>query len=138
MAIHSVVVEEIPGGKWRAVHLPSGKTAEGKTAVEAEDAMRELIGIAPDGDFHEPLTSSQFSGIAQEIALFLEGQISQDLGTHAGFARLEAFREGIAEIRLGGGCDGCPASLMTLVHGVRTRLQEQFGDDVVIDVIPAE
>ena len=138
MAIHSVVVEETQDGQWRALHLPSGKAAEGSSPAAAEAAMRALIGIAVDGDFHEPLTSVQFSGVARDVALFLEGQISQDLGNHAGFARLEAFRDGIAEIRLGGGCDGCPASLMTLVHGVRTSLQEKFGDDVVVDVIPAE
>jgi Fe-S cluster biogenesis protein NfuA len=138
MAIHSVVVEETKDGRWRAVHLPSGKIAEGASPAAAEEAMRNLIGIASDGDFHEPLTSGQFSGVAHDIALFLEGEISRDLGNHAGFARLEAFRDGIAEIRLGGGCDGCPASLMTLVHGVRTRLQEEFGEEVVVDVIPAE
>jgi Fe-S cluster biogenesis protein NfuA len=58
------------------------------------------------------------------------------LALHSGFARLEAYEGQAAHIRLGGGCQGCPSSTLTLVHGVQQMLQEKFGEDVVTDVIP--
>ena len=78
-----------------------------------------------------------FEGVAKAIALFLEGPISDVLAVHAGHARLEAFVNGIAYVRLGGGCQGCPSSQITLFNVVRTNLQDRFGDHIVLDVIQA-
>jgi Fe/S biogenesis protein NfuA len=58
------------------------------------------------------------------------------LALHSGFARLEAYESGVAHIRLGGGCQGCPSSTLTLIQGVQTQLQEQFGEETVSDVVP--
>ena len=82
-------------------------------------------------------SSPRFEGLAQAIALFLEGPISDMLAVHSGYARLEAFQNGIAQVRLGGGCQGCPSSQITLFNVVRTKLQDRFGEDIVIDVTQA-
>ena len=79
-------------------------------------------------------TRPPFEGLSQAIALFLEGPVSQILGVHSGYVRLEAFQQGIAYVRLGGGCEGCPSSQITLFSIVRSKLQDRFGDDVVMDV----
>ena len=134
--LHSVEVTEKLDGSWEAVHVPSGRMAHGLTKDEAEEAMRQLLGMGDDGEFNEPLTSDRFSGLGKDIALYLEGPISEMLAFHSGFARLEAFQDGIASIRLGGGCQGCPSSLMTLANGVKDQLQEQFGEESVIDILP--
>ncbi|TWW08159.1 hypothetical protein E3A20_27140, partial [Planctomyces bekefii] len=123
-------------GSWQAVHVPSGKVAHGLTKEEAEDSMREQLGISAAGEFQEPLTSDRFTGLAQEMALFLEGPVSDMLKLHSGFARLEAYESSMAHIRLGGGCQGCPSSTMTLVNGVQQMLVEKFGEDAVTDVVP--
>ena len=118
--------------------LQSVVIAHGLTKDEAEEAMRGLLGLDEQGSFGEPLTSSQFSGQAQDIAVYLEGPVSEMLALHSGFARLEAYESGMAHIRLGGGCSGCPSSTMTLVNGVQQMLQEQFGEEAITDVIPVQ
>ncbi|MBM4250804.1 MAG: hypothetical protein FJ146_02430 [Deltaproteobacteria bacterium] len=134
--LQSVVISTKADGSWQAVHVPSGKVAHGLTKDEAEEGMRALLGMSEQGAFVEPLTSDRFSGLAKEIAEFLEGQVSDMLAFHSGFARLEAFESGIAHIRLGGGCQGCPSSTLTLMNGVQQQLQERFGEDSIIDIVP--
>ena len=123
-------------GSWQAVHEPSGKVAHGLTEDEAAQAMLALLGMTEDGQFQEDLTSSRFDGLAKDIALHLEGPVSDMLKLHSGFARLEAYQNGVAQVRLGGGCQGCPSSLITLSNGVRADLQHTFGEDLIQDVVP--
>ncbi|MEN9833943.1 MAG: hypothetical protein RL011_136 [Pseudomonadota bacterium] len=134
--LQSVVISTKADGSWQAVHVPSGKVAHGLTKEEAEDSMRDLLGMSEQGGFVEPPTSDRFSGLAKDIAEFLEGQVSDMLAFHSGFARLEAFESGVAHIRLGGGCQGCPSSTLTLMNGVQQQLQERFGEDSIIDIVP--
>lgn len=134
--LQSVVISKKADGSWQALHVPSGKVAHGMTKDEVEDAMRAQLGLDDEGDFQEPLTSDRFAGVAQDIAVFLEGPVSEMLKLHSGYARLEAYEQSMAHIRLGGGCQGCPSSTMTLVHGVHQMLTEKFGEDVVTDVVP--
>lgn len=132
----SVVFREKVDGSWQATHEPSGRVAHGLTKEEAKAAMIDALGMKEDGSFEEPATSDRFEGIAQEIALYLEGPVSEMLKLHSGFARLEAYQNGTAMVRLGGGCQGCPSSLLTLSGGVKSDLQHKFGEDVVVDVMP--
>lgn len=134
--IDSVVISRKVDGSWQALHVPSGKVAHGLTADEARQEMRKVLGMDDEGHFSEPLTSDQFADDAKEIALYLEGTVSEMLASHSGFARLEGYADGVAHIRLGGGCSGCPSSTLTLVQGVKSMLQERFGDEKVIDVSP--
>lgn len=134
--LQSVVISKKVDGSWQAVHVPSGKVAHGLTKEEAEDEMRGMLGVNEEGKFEEPLTSDQFSGVAKDIALFLEGPISEMLAMHSGFARLESYENALAHIRLGGGCQGCPSSTLTLLNGVQQQLIEKFGEEVIQDVVP--
>jgi Fe/S biogenesis protein NfuA len=135
--LQSVVISKKVDGSWQATHVPSGKVSHGLSKEEAEDGMRSLLGMDDEGGFAgEPLTSGRFSGQSKEIAEFLEGPVSEMLALHSGFARLEAFDQGQAHIRLGGGCQGCPSSTMTLVNGVFQLLQEKFGEETITDIIP--
>jgi Fe/S biogenesis protein NfuA len=134
--LNSVVTSRKVDGSWQAVHVPSGKVAHGLDKDEAETAMRDLLGMDDGGEFNEPLTSDRFNGEAREIAEYLEGPISKMLELHSGFARLEAYENAVAHIRLGGGCQGCPSSTMTLVAGVLRDLQEKFGEEKIMEVAP--
>jgi Fe-S cluster biogenesis protein NfuA len=135
--LQSVVISKTPNGDWEANHIPSGRTVRGASMEEAQQNMRDALGLNTQGKFDEPKTSDRFTGIAQAIAVFLEGPVSEALAFHSGFARLDAFEAGLAQIRLGGGCQGCPSSQITLFNGVRTQLQSRFGEEVIIDVIPS-
>jgi Fe-S cluster biogenesis protein NfuA len=132
----AVDVKQLLDGSWVATHLPSGRTANGLSQEEAAESMRNLLGMKPTGEFTQPLTSDRFEGLSKEIAEFLEGPVSEMLAMHSGYARLEDFESGVAHIRLGGGCQGCPSSAMTLVYGVKGQLQDRFGETVVEEVIP--
>jgi Fe-S cluster biogenesis protein NfuA len=134
--LQSVVISKKVDGSWQALHVPSGKVSHGESKDEAEVAMRELLGMDEAGAFEEPLTSDRFSGISKDIALFLEGPVSEMLSYHSGFARLEAYESSVAHIRLGGGCQGCPSSTITLINGVQQQLIEKFGDENILDVVP--
>ncbi len=136
--LKSVVISQKADGSWQAKHLPSGKITHGIEAAEAEQAMKDLLGMDEEGQSQEPPTSPRFEGQAFEIAKFLEGSVSEMLAFHDGYARLEAYESGIAHIRLGGGCQGCPSSRLTLLNGVKTQLQETFGEEQVVDVYPVE
>jgi Fe-S cluster biogenesis protein NfuA len=134
--LQSVVISKKVDGSWQALHVPSGKVSHGESKDEAEVAMRDLLGMDDSGGFEEPLTSNRFSGLAKDIALFLEGPVSEMLSYHSGFARLEAYDSAVAHIRLGGGCQGCPSSTITLINGVQQQLIEKFGDENILDIVP--
>lgn len=123
-------------GSWSATHVPSGRITHGLSQAEAQESMREELGMNAEGEFGEPATSDRFSGVAHEIATYLEGPVSKMLELHSGYARLEAYQDAIAHVRLGGGCQGCPSSLITLSSGVKNDLQNHFGEDIVMDVFP--
>jgi|688.fasta_scaffold94439_4 Fe-S cluster biogenesis protein NfuA len=135
--LFSVVISKNADGKWLAHHVPSGKKTEGSTMQEAQELMKKELGLKDDGTFEAPPTSSRFTGLAAAVAQFLEGPVSESLAFHSGYARLEAFETGVAHVRLGGGCKGCPSSQITLFNGVRDQLQGRFGEDIVKDVILA-
>lgn len=135
--LQSVVISKTADGRWMAHHVPSGRKIEAETMEQAQQAMRDALGLNQQGKFEEPPTSPRFSGVAQAIALFLEGPVSEALAFHSGFARLDAYDSGVAHIRLGGGCQGCPSSQITLFNGVRTQLQQRFGEDVIMDIVPS-
>jgi len=135
-SLQSIIVSKSGDKLWEASHIPSGKKAVGDSPEEATAAMRQLLGLSSQGTFSEPATNGRFKGIAQAVAIFLEGPISETLSFHAGWARLESFEEaaGIAKIKLGGGCQGCPSSQITLFQGVKDQLQSRFGEEVIRDV----
>lgn len=134
--LQGVTLSQKDDKTWQACHEASGRKTYGESEAEAVERMRTILGMNPDGSFDEPLTSDRFEGLAAEIALHLEGPVSQMLALHSGFARLEAYQEGSASIRLGGGCEGCPSSRITLLNGVLRDLQDRFGEDAIMDVQP--
>lgn len=135
--LYSVVISKNSNGKWLAHHVPSGRQVEGNTMQEAQEIMRKELGLKDDGTFDAPATSTKFTGLAATVAQFLEGPVSESLAFHSGYARLESFEAGIAHVRLGGGCKGCPSSQITLFNGVRDQLQGRFGEENIKDVLLA-
>ncbi len=132
--LNSVVISKKVDGSWQALHVPSGRVTHGLNAHEAQDAMRDLLGLSEEGAPEATLTSDKFDGEVAELARFLEGEISTMLALHSGYARLMDFSQGIAHVRLGGGCKGCPSSTLTLANAVKTQVQERFA--FVEDVFP--
>ena len=65
--------------------------------------------------------------VAVQIMSVLEGVINPSIASHGGRADLVAFDpdEGVAYLRLSGGCQGCAMSRMTLTQGIEVALREE-------------
>ena len=60
--------------------------------------------------------------VAERVARVLEEQINPAIASHGGSAELVAVQEGVAYLRLGGGCVGCGMVAVTLTQGIETAI----------------
>ena len=81
----------------------------------------------PEGD----LTSAE----AQAVMRILAEEINPAIASHGGVAQLVAVDEGVAYLRLGGGCQGCGMAAVTLGQGIKVAILEGVpGIRDVVDV----
>ncbi len=62
--------------------------------------------------------------VAQEIQVLLDSKINPGLASHGGFVALLDYRDDVAYIGFGGGCQGCGMVDVTLKHGVEAMILE--------------
>jgi Fe/S biogenesis protein NfuA len=73
--------------------------------------------------------------VAQRVLQVLEEQINPAIASHGGVAQLVAVEEGIAYLRLGGGCQGCGMAAVTLSQGIEVAILDSVPEITeVIDV----
>jgi Fe/S biogenesis protein NfuA len=73
--------------------------------------------------------------VPQQVIQVLEQQINPSIAAHGGRAELVAVEDGIAYLRLSGGCQGCGLASVTLTQGIAVAIQEAIPEIVeVIDV----
>lgn len=73
--------------------------------------------------------------IPERINILLEKVINPSLGQHGGYAELRAWEEPKAYIFMGGGCQGCAVSSITLRSGIERTLKDQIPEILeVVDV----
>jgi len=81
----------------------------------------------PEGD----LTSE----LAQRVLAVLEQQVNPAIAAHGGRADLVSVHEGVAYLRLSGGCQGCGLASVTLSQGIEVALRDEIPELVrVVDV----
>lgn len=68
--------------------------------------------------------------LPQQVIQILETQINPAIASHGGMAELVAVEEGIAYLRLGGGCQGCGMASVTLSQGIEVALSEAIPEIV--------
>jgi Fe/S biogenesis protein NfuA len=61
---------------------------------------------------------------AEKVTQLLDGQINPALASHGGFAQLDRVEGEIAYVTMGGGCQGCAVSAMTLREGIARSIKE--------------
>jgi Fe/S biogenesis protein NfuA len=61
---------------------------------------------------------------AEKVKQLLDGQINPALASHGGFAQLDRVEGEIAYVTMGGGCQGCAVSAMTLREGIARSIKE--------------
>jgi Fe/S biogenesis protein NfuA len=85
----------------------------------------------------EVLAAGITGPLALRVASVLEEAVNPSIASHGGRADLLALdtEQGIAYLRLSGGCQGCAMSQMTLKQGIETTLLEEVPELTrVIDV----
>lgn len=73
--------------------------------------------------------------VPERINILLEKAINPNLAKHGGYAELRAWEESKAYILMGGGCQGCAVSSITLRTGIERTLKAQIPEILeVVDV----
>jgi Fe/S biogenesis protein NfuA len=62
--------------------------------------------------------------VAEQVEQLLNEQINPALAAHGGFARLEGVEGDKVYVTMGGGCQGCAVSAMTLRDGIARSIKE--------------
>ena len=78
---------------------------------------------------HLELTGS----VAEQVEQLLREQINPALAAHGGFAELKGVEDDKVYVTMGGGCQGCAVSAMTLRDGIARSIKEAIPE--VTDVI---
>ena len=74
--------------------------------------------------------------IAEQVEQLLEQAINPGLASHGGFASLVGVDDdNNVYVKMGGGCQGCSASALTLAEGIKRQIKDLVPD--VADVIDA-
>jgi Fe/S biogenesis protein NfuA len=78
----------------------------------------------------------ELSGTPEEkVRQLLDGQINPALAMHGGYAALDRVEGDTAYVTMGGGCQGCAVSAMTLREGISRSIKEAIPEvSEVIDI----
>ena len=71
--------------------------------------------------------------IADKVQQLLTQQINPSLAAHGGFAELKGVEDTVVYVTMGGGCQGCAVSAMTLRDGIAKSIREAIPE--VTDVV---
>jgi Fe/S biogenesis protein NfuA len=89
------------------------------------------MGALPPG-LAEELTGS----VAERVEQLLQGHINPSLAAHGGYASLvDVSDDGVVRVLMGGGCQGCSVSAVTLSEGIKRMILEAIPE--VVDVVDA-
>jgi Fe/S biogenesis protein NfuA len=73
--------------------------------------------------------------IAEQVQQLLDQQINPSLAAHGGYAGLKGVEGSVVYVTMGGGCQGCAVSAMTLRDGIARSIQEAIPEVTeVVDV----
>jgi Fe/S biogenesis protein NfuA len=73
--------------------------------------------------------------VDERVTTVLEVIINPSIASHGGRADLVAVEDGIAYLRLSGGCQGCGMASVTLSQGIEVALREHVPEiERVVDV----
>lgn len=73
--------------------------------------------------------------LPQKVQAVLDQAINPALASHGGYVTLAGIEDTKVYLTMGGGCQGCAASAMTLQEGIRTMLQDALPEITeIVDV----
>ncbi len=115
---------------------PSVERLRGARLEWSEDGGGGLVLVNPNqpsaeeaapGVPPEVLAAGLEGELARKVLGVIEAVINPSIASHGGRADLVAFDagEGVAYLRLSGGCQGCAMSRMTLTQGIEVALKDE-------------
>lgn len=111
---NTVTVERVPGVPWDRIDR------------DVDTALREhflLCGRALEGERVEESDDGQ---LASQVRRVLAERVAPAIHRDGGDIELVGVSQGVVKVSLVGACRSCPASTMTLQHGVERTLKEAF------------
>ena len=112
----TLTVEREPGVPWDPIEAAVGVAIRGWAL-----ALGEPVRPRPDRD-HDQLVAA-----VREV---LEHRILPGVHADGGHLELDAVDDGVVRLRMVGACRTCPASALTLRHGVERVLRERFPGEI--------
>lgn len=116
-------------------------------ATSVDKLQGATLDVPPDGApgmvLRNPNRPSPLAGmdveltgdVPERINTLLEVAINPSLAQHGGWAELRAWEEPRAYMMMGGGCQGCAVSSITLRNGIERTLKDQIPEILeVVDV----
>lgn len=86
-----------------------------------------------------PAGADLASDVARLVAAVLEEQVNPQIASHGGRADLVGVAEGVAYLRLSGGCQGCGMAAVTLSQGISVAIRDAVPEIVdIVDVTAHE
>ncbi len=125
--IDDLEVVQVEGA--RLVVTKTGDRAWPVVAREILQVMRAALGgdAAPVSEAAvDAIRNAPTDDIQAGVERLFEEQINPVLAQHGGFARLVRVEGPDVYIEMGGGCQGCSASQMTLRHGIENAIRKAF------------
>jgi Fe-S cluster biogenesis protein NfuA len=74
--------------------------------------------------------------LKDRVLAFLRDEAAPALHLDAGAIEVLAVRDGVAEVRLGDACAGCPGSVMGVLKGLEQELHRRVPEVEYLDVVP--
>lgn len=96
--------------------------ADAASAPRLEGAVLDFAG----GAFELAIAPGEATGgdLAARVARVLEERVNPAVAAHGGRIALAGVQDGIAYVRMSGGCQGCGLAAVTLRQGVERMLRE--------------
>lgn len=151
IGLRLVITGETPGAYMpEFMFLREGFVSPADHLVECED-LRIYIGpesiekakglkidviqteVGPRLKFEFPTVEWQ-DPVAQRLQELIDQRINPGLFSHGGYVALSDVHDGVAEVLMGGGCQGCALSAMTLSQGIEAIIKREIPEiHTVID-----
>lgn len=119
----SLTVTKAETAEWGALSRDIGTTVR-EHLLTGEPCVSEETVANPDGSDDERMRN--------EIEAILESEINPAIASHGGVVSLLDVQNGIAYVKMGGGCQGCASSAATLKQGVEQAIRAQVPDVIEI------
>ncbi len=95
------------------------------------DAASQLVGESPS---ESPGQSS--NDLNDRVTRFLREEVAPVLQMDGSDVHLLEIQDGVAKVRIQGGCDGCPSSLMAVIMGLEQELRREIPEIEYLEIVP--